>query len=769
MIPANKAMMSQYHPRGCAPLLTAAAGFFLLATTLLAAPTLPNINTNNIITITNAPYNAVGDGSTDNTLAISNAIVQAAKGGNTNGLFGGTVRIPASGTGVFLCGPLTLKNNVDIQIDAGATLKMQPLSVWQNLPAQNQSYGNLIYATGLTNLEISGSGTIDGNGADWWNSSGSVYSGRPYMIFFNGNCKQVLVQGVTVQNPPKMHFVFKGSGDGNITFQNMTINTTAFNAANTDGIDLVGTNSLIQNCTINAGDDNIALGSSTASAYSANILVTNCTFGVGHGVSIGSNTAGSVSNLTVINCTFNGTDYGIRMKSDDQASGSSGAGGIAQNLSYLNIGMTNIVDGAIVIYSYYNEYGTPTGITPLIASTQSVGTTNIPIWSNIVISNVTATVANGGISGIIWARMETPATNIVFDRVNISGPQPFDIYNASGIQFIDCQITPPAGTNTFVLFNAQVTVSNSVPTSTLFTLDGLTTNVTGSALSGSTLAFYNAQASLQNTNLFDNGPVTVGASTFTVSNNLALFSSTVLNYALGTNTTTIAVATNLALGGTINVSGGNGFTNGTYTLLTYGGNLSGNLPALGTTPAGYTYSLKTNVAGQVNLIVFPPPPGIPTNLVASPTNLAINLTWSTSTNAASYNLKRSTTNNGPYSIIANTATTNYFDTAVTNAVTYYYVVSATNTAAESANSLQASAAPLPSSVPTNINFQIISGQMQLSWPQDHLGWRLQVQTNNLSKGLGTNWVTVPNSTNVIQTNIVINPTNGAVFLRLIYP
>ena len=175
------------------------------------------------------------------------------------------------------------------------------------------------------------------------------------MIFFNGKCNQVLVQGVTVQNPPIMHFVFKNSGNGNITFQNMTINTTAANAANTDGIDLVGTNCLIQNCTNNAGDDNIALGSSTSSAISRDIVVTNCTFGVGHGVSIGSNTAGAVSNLTVIHCNFTGTDYGIRMKSGANTSGGSGEGGIAQNLSYIDLKMTNIVDGAIVIYSYYNS------------------------------------------------------------------------------------------------------------------------------------------------------------------------------------------------------------------------------------------------------------------------------------------------------------------------------------------------------------------------------------------------------------------------------
>ena len=55
---------------------------------------MPLINTNNLIVVTNAAYGAVGDNSTDNTLAISNAIVKAASGGTTNGLIGGTVKIP---------------------------------------------------------------------------------------------------------------------------------------------------------------------------------------------------------------------------------------------------------------------------------------------------------------------------------------------------------------------------------------------------------------------------------------------------------------------------------------------------------------------------------------------------------------------------------------------------------------------------------------------------------------------------------------------------
>jgi hypothetical protein len=59
--------------------------------------------------------------------------------------------------------------------------------------------------------------------------------------------------------------------------------------------------------------------------------------------------------------------------------------------------------------------------------------------------------------------------------------------------------------------------------------------------------------------------------------------------------------------------------------------------------------------------------------------------------------------------------------------------------------------------------------LQLSWPQSHLGWRLQIQTNDLTDGLGTNWVTVANSTNVNSANVPLNPANGSVFLRLVYP
>ena len=68
--------------------------------------------------------------------------------------------------------------------------------------------------------------------------------------------------------------------------------------------------------------------------------------------------------------------------------------------------------------------------------------------------------------------------------------------------------------------------------------------------------------------------------------------------------------------------------------------------------------------------------------------------------------------------------------------------------------------------PTNITYSVSGSTLTLSWPADHLGWYLQVQTNALSTGLGTNWVFVAGSSSVITTNYPINPVNGSVFYRL---
>ena len=71
--------------------------------------------------------------------------------------------------------------------------------------------------------------------------------------------------------------------------------------------------------------------------------------------------------------------------------------------------------------------------------------------------------------------------------------------------------------------------------------------------------------------------------------------------------------------------------------------------------------------------------------------------------------------------------------------------------------------------PTNLTAVVNSGNLELSWPADHIGWRLQSQTNTVSVGLSTNWVDVTGSTTVNSVTNTINPANGSVFYRMVYP
>ena len=71
--------------------------------------------------------------------------------------------------------------------------------------------------------------------------------------------------------------------------------------------------------------------------------------------------------------------------------------------------------------------------------------------------------------------------------------------------------------------------------------------------------------------------------------------------------------------------------------------------------------------------------------------------------------------------------------------------------------------------PVNIAIQSDDSNLTLNWPSDHVGWRLQVQTNDVTQGLGTNWMDVAGSTMTNQVIVPFDPTSGGVFYRLVYP
>ena len=744
-----KQSSAQWVVKGLIAAVRPALCFFLLTLTGRAlAITLPAINTNNVINVTNASYNAVGDGVITNTTALQGAINAAALGGLSNGLSGGTVEIPA---GVFLSGPLTMKNSVNLQIDAGATLKMLPYGSYPG----GASPTDFISASKLHDIEISGSGTIDGQGAAWWAAFEASAINRPKAMFAPSTCTNVLVQNVTLQSPPNTHISLR-SLCKEVTIQGITINTTSdVLSDNTDGIDVNATNCLIQNNFISCGDDHVAMGGGSGA-----IAITNCIFGNGHGISIGSGTTGGLQNLLVNNSAMTIADSaslssGIRMKSGRDR------GGFVRNLTYLNLAFTNN-QNPIFISSYYPDSTIPSNPT---TDTGSAIVATTPIWRDVIISNVNAVASSGRNAGRIYGLPEMPITNLTLTKVTVKADKSFDLYHVRTARFIDSQISLPASVNTFNLYNVDLTLTNSLFNTNLVKIGGWS-----SALITNRLAFFNARVAFTDTNVLPKAAtITLAGSTLTVSNNWSVDVSQVVNFALGASNATISVISNLTLNGTINLTAGNGFTNGIYTLFTYGGALTWGSPVLGSLPAGYNFTLNTNIAGRVDLMAAPPAPDIPVNLTAVGTNLSVRLNWSPSAGADGYNLRRSPTNGGPYSTIANVPGTNYSDAMVNPGIDYYYVVAATNSVGESANSIQASAVPLPSAAATNLNFQVNGNQLQLIWPQDHLGWRLQIQTNDLTDGLGAHWTDWPGSTDIFQTNFVLDPAGGSVFFRLAYP
>lgn len=422
-----------------------------LTAPLRADPILPTIPTA-LFKITD--YGATGDGTTDNTTAIQNAIRAAQTAG------GGTVELPAA-SAPYLCGPISVGSNINFQIDSGATLQLLPYGAGTNAPGTyplgGSVYTNFISVTG-NNVALTGGGTIEGNGAAWWaafNANNNIPH-RPYLIRFN-NSNFVLIKSLTLKNSPMFHVAFGATN--NVTIDNLTVATTT-NSVNTDGIDPAGQHYLIKNCSISTGDDNICL--KPQSSFCSDITIVNCAFGTGHGVSVGGQTNSGLDGFSVVNCTFNGTTNGLRLKADPTQ------GGLVQNVSYSNITMTD-VQYPIVLYSYYDQVGNPGAIgatnqataarartwnaTPPNVAYLSYRTTTMPTWRNISINNLTATRTAKGLDGfsVIWGLPNIPVSGVTLNNVQLIGYAGAAILNAQNIQFTGGTSLPG-----LVTYNAQI-------------------------------------------------------------------------------------------------------------------------------------------------------------------------------------------------------------------------------------------------------------------------------------------------------------------------
>jgi len=384
-------------------------------------------------------FGTVADGMTKDTQAIEKAIEAGAKAG------GAIIRFPA---GRYATGPLRLESNITLDLAPGSTLLFStdtfdyPLvkTRWEGIECMN--YAPLIYAYKCENVAITGGGTIDGAGAAWWDwakadngkaqgklrafadkgipvaqrAMGDRSPGlRPTMLEFM-NCKNVLIEGVTLTESPfwTVHPVYCE----NVWVRYVTIHGTG---PNTDGVDPDSCkNVLIEHSTIDTADDCVAIKSGRDTDGRAvnipceNVTVRFCTMKNGHaGVAIGSETAGSVRNVLVTDCTFSATSFGVRLKTRR------GRGGVVEDVTYTNLAIDHTPQDAININMQYENPP---------AEKMSVRT---PTFRNIVVQNITATDCQK--AATIRGIPENPLEGLLLKNLKLSAKEGLDLSHANGI------------------------------------------------------------------------------------------------------------------------------------------------------------------------------------------------------------------------------------------------------------------------------------------------------------------------------------------------
>jgi fibronectin type 3 domain-containing protein len=155
------------------------------------------------------------------------------------------------------------------------------------------------------------------------------------------------------------------------------------------------------------------------------------------------------------------------------------------------------------------------------------------------------------------------------------------------------------------------------------------------------------------------------------------------------------------------------------------------------------------------------PPAAPTGLIATPGNAKATLSWTASSGASFYNVKRAAVSGGPYTTVASPTTTSYVNTGLTNGTTYFYVVSAVNAGGEGANSAQASAT-LPPPAPTGLTATPADQQVSLSWSAAATATAYRVRRGTVSGGPYSTIATLT-ATNWVNTGL----TNGTTYYYVV--
>jgi polygalacturonase len=261
----------------------------------------------------------------------------------------------------FISGALNMKAGVVLWIDTGVTMfaSRNPRDFDAKAGqcglagSGNSSCTALINVKAVANAGVMGAGTIDGRGGEvvagdtstWWQleTAANGQLAAPRLIQVSVAQNFTLYQ-VTLKNAPKFHVVIDSTAGYRVW--GITINTPP-NAPNTDGVDpSASSNGVIAYSKISDGDDNVAV---KGGGQVDGLIVAHNHFGRGHGMSIGSETNGGVRNMLVCDLSLDGTDNGLRIKSDVSR------GGLVQWITYDGICMRKVKNPLVFDPTYSNS------------------------------------------------------------------------------------------------------------------------------------------------------------------------------------------------------------------------------------------------------------------------------------------------------------------------------------------------------------------------------------------------------------------------------
>ncbi|GAB2530768.1 glycoside hydrolase family 28 protein [Spirosoma aerophilum] len=464
-------------------------------------------------------YGAKPDGVTLNTKAINTAIAACSQKG------GGVVVVPG---GLWMTGPIELKSNVNLHLNKSALLLFTPDKSQYALvegvyegkrAARNQSP---ISGTNLENIAITGQGIVDGNGDVWravnkgqltenqWKAkvaSGGVLKDdgttwypseqfkkvstesrsmllssekslssfedmkdflRPNLVVLT-SCKKVLLEGVTFQNSAAwcMHPLMCQD----LTIRNVTTKNPEY-AQNGDGMDIESCkNFLIEGCTLDVGDDAICIKSGKdeegrkRGMPTENGIIRNNTVYNGHGgFVVGSEMSGGARYIFVSDCTFMGTDKGLRFKSVR------GRGGVVEHIYAKDIFMKDIGGEAIFFDLYYFVKFATDGQ----RDERPVVNEGTPVFRHMKFENI---VCNGAKKGVfIRGLPEMAVKNITMEKMVLEADKGVELIDASGIRFTNVRLITKSTKPVILVDNSSNltfdTIQYDPQASLLFSING---------------------------------------------------------------------------------------------------------------------------------------------------------------------------------------------------------------------------------------------------------------------------------------------------------